>query len=118
MVDLPAIGSLVAKLASSNRTAVQREQPMERKATNLTCPQCRGPLDEERQGKIVEYRCRVGHSYTPLAMEDDHRDTVERSLWSAIVALEETADIADCSPPSLDLGLWRKRTLNARRRKF
>jgi two-component system chemotaxis response regulator CheB len=95
VADLLAIGGLVATFASSDGIAIRREEPMERKASHLTCPECRGPLEEERQGKIVEYRCRVGHVYTPLAMADDHRDTVERSLWATIVALEEAAEIAD-----------------------
>jgi two-component system chemotaxis response regulator CheB len=92
---LPAIGPLVAKLSTSERSSSRREEPLETRPSRLTCPECRGPLAEERQGRIVEYRCRVGHSYTPLAMQADHRDTVERSLWSAIVALEEAADIED-----------------------
>lgn len=95
VADLPMIGGFVAKFASSDRIAIRREELMEIKPSHLTCPECRGPLEQERQGKIVGYRCRVGHSYTPLALEDDHRDTVERSVWSAIVALEEAADIAD-----------------------
>ena len=44
---------------------------MEKRTTGLTCPECRGPLSEERQGRIVEYACGVGHRYTPLAMEDE-----------------------------------------------
>jgi hypothetical protein len=45
-----------------------------------------GPLREERQGKIVEFACRVAHRYTPLAMEGEHQSTVERSLreWEAM----------------------------------
>jgi two-component system chemotaxis response regulator CheB len=74
---------------------------MEKTPTDLTCPECRGPLSEERQGKIVEYSCRVGHRYTPLAMESEHHDTVERSLWSSVVALEEAADIAQQLAPEL-----------------
>jgi hypothetical protein len=34
-------------------------------------------------------------------MEDEHRDTVERSLWSTIVALEQAADIAELLAPEL-----------------
>jgi two-component system chemotaxis response regulator CheB len=74
---------------------------MERRSSALTCPECRGPLWEERQGNIIEYRCRVGHAYSPLTMESEHHDTVERSLWSTIVALEEAADIAETLAPEL-----------------
>jgi two-component system chemotaxis response regulator CheB len=101
VAPLPGIPSLLAKLAITERTAIQKVEPMETKPSQLTCPECRGPLSEERQGNIVEFRCRVGHAYTPLAMENDHRDTVERSLWASIVALEEAADIAELLAPEL-----------------
>ena len=74
---------------------------MEKSQTALTCPECRGPLSEERQGRIVEYACRVGHRYSPLAMKKEHQDTVERSLWAALVAIEEAADIAERLAPEL-----------------
>jgi hypothetical protein len=34
-------------------------------------------------------------------MEDEHHETVERSLWSTIVALEEAAEIAELLTPEL-----------------
>jgi two-component system, chemotaxis family, protein-glutamate methylesterase/glutaminase len=101
IVPLPAIGALLAQLATTDRGATQKDEPMERKLSELTCPECRGPLTEERQGQIVEFRCRVGHVYSPLAMEDEHCNTVERSLWSTILALEEAAEIAELLAPEL-----------------
>jgi two-component system chemotaxis response regulator CheB len=102
VVPLPQIAAVVSALANTERKAPEREELMEKRPTNLTCPECRGPLSEERQGKIVEYTCRVGHRYTPLAMADEHRDTVERSLWASLVALEEASDIAEKLAPELD----------------
>jgi two-component system chemotaxis response regulator CheB len=101
VVPLEAIPALISRLAITERDRTKREEVMEKRTTGLTCPECRGPLSEERQGRIVEYACRVGHRYTPLAMGDEHQDTVERTLWSSIVALEEAADIADTLAPQL-----------------
>jgi two-component system chemotaxis response regulator CheB len=101
VVPLQQIARVVAGLAVKDRTAIERDEPMEKTPSQLTCPECRGPLSEERQGKIVEYSCRVGHRYTPLAMENEHRDTVERTLWSSVVALEEAADIIEQLAPEL-----------------
>jgi two-component system chemotaxis response regulator CheB len=101
VLPLTQIADVVSKLAQTDRPASRKEEPMEKKSSDLTCPECRGPLREERQGKIVEYECRVGHRYTPLAMENEHHDTVERSLWSAVVALEEAADITERLAPEL-----------------
>ena len=97
VVPLSHIGRFVADLVGTERIAAVKEEPMSRTPSDLTCPECRGPLWEERQGRIVEYTCRVGHRYTPLAMEAEHRITVERSLWSSLVALEEAAEIAEAN---------------------
>lgn len=101
ILALPLIAGLVSELAIKERIAIGKEAPMERRSSALTCPECRGPLWEERQGNIIEYRCRVGHAYSSLAMQSEHHDTVERSLWSTIVALEEAADIAETLAPEL-----------------
>ncbi len=74
---------------------------MERKLVDLTCPECRGPIWEERQGRIVEFRCRLGHAYSPLAFLKDYQDTLERTLWSTAVALEEAANISEKLAPEL-----------------
>jgi len=95
VAPIPQIAALVTELTHSERRGIEREEPMEKTPSQLTCPECRGPLSREQQGKIVEYSCRVGHRYTPLAMENEHHDTVERSLWSSVVALEEAADISE-----------------------
>jgi two-component system chemotaxis response regulator CheB len=101
VVPLRDIAGVVSRLARNDRDTTVKEEPMEKRATALTCPECRGPISEERQGKIVEYTCRVGHRYSPLAMKNEHHDTVERSLWASVVALEEAADIAERLAPEL-----------------
>lgn len=93
ILPLEQVGATLARLANEEHQAMKKEQPIERTAVKLTCPECRGPLTEERQGAIVEYRCRVGHVYSPLTMAAAHQETVERELWAAVVALEEAADI-------------------------
>jgi two-component system chemotaxis response regulator CheB len=94
VLPLHEIAPFLAKLGSMVRTASTLKEVMERTKIDLTCPECRGPLWEEREGRIVEYRCRVGHRYSALHMAQEHEETVERSLWSTIVALEEAAEIA------------------------
>ena len=72
-----------------------QDEPLQKAFSGVTCPECRGPIWEERRGRIVEYRCRVGHAYSPLALAQEHQEAVERTLWSTLVALEEAADIAE-----------------------
>ncbi len=60
--------------------------------TPYTCPECGGALWEHAvSGKLLRFRCRVGHAYTPeiLAAEQEHG--LELVLWSALRALEENA---------------------------
>jgi two-component system chemotaxis response regulator CheB len=101
IVPLRNVAGVVSRLARTERDAIKKDEPMEKRVTALTCPECRGPISEERQGKIVEYACRVGHRYSPFAMKNEHHDTVERSLWASVVALEEAADIAERLAPEL-----------------
>ena len=61
--------------------------------TGLTCPECRGPLSEHEDGTLTELRCRVGHLYSLESAVAAHADTQERTLWSAVVALEEGASL-------------------------
>lgn len=61
--------------------------------TGFTCPECRGPLWEHKEGQLVRYRCRVGHAYSEEAMVDSQNSTVEAALWTALEVLEERAEL-------------------------
>jgi two-component system chemotaxis response regulator CheB len=103
ILELDEIIETIPGLCSRARThtIMETEQPHERTLIKWTCPECRGPLWEEREGDIVEYRCRVGHTYSPAALAAEHEQTVERTLWSSVVALEEAADITEQLGPEL-----------------
>jgi len=64
-----------------------------------TCPECRGPLTEAREEHLREYRCLVGHAYSPSSLLQAHSETQERALWAAVVALEEAAKLVDAIAP-------------------
>lgn len=63
--------------------------------TKLTCPDCRGALERTQDGKFLQYRCRVGHTYSAETAVAAHASTEENTLWAAVVALEEGADLWD-----------------------
>jgi two-component system chemotaxis response regulator CheB len=61
--------------------------------SSFTCPECGGALWEMKSGKLLRYRCHVGHGYTVetlLAAQSEH---LEDALWSALRALEESAEM-------------------------
>lgn len=59
--------------------------------SGVTCPECRGPLWESEYGKLKHFHCLVGHQYSFEVLVEQHAVTTERTLWSAILALEEEA---------------------------
>lgn len=61
--------------------------------TKLTCPDCRGALERLQDAKLLQYRCRVGHTYSAETAIAAHASTEEITLWKAVVALEEGADL-------------------------
>ncbi|HVW07167.1 MAG TPA: chemotaxis protein CheB [Bryobacteraceae bacterium] len=96
-VNLANMGPLLLRLATGQgeqqRTRVQNPA-MEPKLTDLTCPDCRGTIWEVPRGRGSEFRCRVGHTFSPRTMLAEHSATQERALYSAAVALEEGASLA------------------------
>lgn len=57
----------------------------------FACPDCHGVLWEVQEGKLLRYRCRVGHAYTAEALNVSMSEASEDALWIAMRALEEKA---------------------------
>ena len=76
---------------SSDREDPSRRRP-EGPASGLTCPECSGALWELRDGEVLRYRCRIGHSYSEDAMVVAQGTALEAALWAALEMLEERAE--------------------------
>lgn len=61
----------------------------------ITCPECGGNIWRIDDGNLVQFRCRVGHLYSPKAAVSIHSEREENTLWSAAVVLEEGAELAE-----------------------
>jgi two-component system chemotaxis response regulator CheB len=59
--------------------------------SNFTCPECGGSLWELENGKLLRYRCHIGHAYTGESLMAAQTERLEDALWSALRALEENA---------------------------
>ena len=110
-VPVTEMGSLLNSLVGgvSEAAGGDVEAVMSEK-TRLTCPDCHGPIERLKFGPLTEYKCRVGHTYSPGSMLAAHEDAEERVLWSAIESLEEGADLAD----ELDGNLVQERRFSLR----
>ena len=61
--------------------------------TSFVCPECNGPLWETKAGPSLQFRCHVGHAYSPDSLLADHADGLERALWSAVRTFDERAGL-------------------------
>lgn len=79
--------------------AIRGEQPSQQdldrlgEAVPISCPECRGPLWEIRDGDLLRYRCRVGHAFTTETMLEEQSETLEDALYAALNALEERTEL-------------------------
>ena len=96
IAPLDQLASLLVTLAGQPVSSQSEKERtfMEAQRTRLTCPECRGPISKSEEGTVIEFSCRVGHRYSPETFLAAHADTRERTLWAAVVALEEGADVA------------------------
>ena len=66
---------------------------MKRPPSPFTCPDCGGTLWEIKEGRLVRYRCHVGHGFTADSLRDGMNDEIEEALWSALRAIEEAIEL-------------------------
>ncbi|KMO18787.1 glutamate methylesterase [Methylobacterium platani JCM 14648] len=59
----------------------------------ITCPDCGGVLSQLREGRVLRFRCQVGHAYTAEALADAQGDAVENALRIALRVVQERADL-------------------------
>ncbi|UXA08394.1 chemotaxis protein CheB [Mycobacterium sp. SMC-2] len=59
--------------------------------SGYTCPDCNGSLVSISEGN---FRCRVGHAWTPDALLGARDDEVEYALWVALRSLQEKTRLA------------------------
>jgi len=59
----------------------------------LACPSCRGALSELPRGRLLRYRCHIGHAFTPQSLILAQELETERLLEGALSLMEERADL-------------------------
>ena len=99
VLNMAEMAPLLSKLACGSNLEVEMESrpksTMEGAHFNgLTCPECRGPLWEEPQPNPKAFACRVGHRYSFESLLEQHAVATERTLWTALLAVEEEIILA------------------------
>jgi two-component system chemotaxis response regulator CheB len=101
----PLLAHLVnGKMAEHSKTSSSRRENSEaterptpgplKRPMLLSCPDCNGVLQEFGEGKLMRFRCQVGHEFSPDGLVEAQNDEVERALWTAVRALLESAAVA------------------------
>ena len=63
------------------------------KPSVYACPECHGALWEFDEEGILQFRCRVGHSFTSEGLLSEHDSDLEATLWAALRSLEENVSL-------------------------
>jgi two-component system chemotaxis response regulator CheB len=107
-VPLAKMGPLLIRLATTSnipkskkgvsRTEKRFMAPKEMEKefglpTSFVCPECNGPLWETKPGACLQFRCHVGHAYSPDSLLADHADGLELALVTAVRTLDERAGL-------------------------
>ena len=71
----------------------ERDERLSGAPSVFTCPDCNGTLWELQEGDLLHFRCRVGHAFSEDGMHNGYSESVEAALWSAVRALEESAQL-------------------------
>jgi two-component system, chemotaxis family, protein-glutamate methylesterase/glutaminase len=64
--------------------------------SQVSCPECHGPLWEIADGGLLRYRCQVGHAYTGEALLTAQADEIESTLWRLLRSHQDRANAARC----------------------
>jgi two-component system, chemotaxis family, protein-glutamate methylesterase/glutaminase len=62
--------------------------------SDVVCPICQGSLTEGQLTGMTTFRCHVGHAFSPAALVAEQAESLERALWAAVRALEESSRMA------------------------
>ncbi len=88
--DIPKRKTGVSRMTKRSLRPKEMEQDFGQ-PTSFVCPECNGPLWETQGGSSLQFRCHVGHAYSPNSLLADHADGLERALWSAVRTFDERA---------------------------
>jgi two-component system, chemotaxis family, protein-glutamate methylesterase/glutaminase len=98
-VELAGLLARLAALPAGQETPVDSfVQQLEGKElgvrAEVVCPICEGVLTEAQPGVFQHFRCHVGHAFSLESLVREQSEELERTLWAAVRALEESAALS------------------------
>jgi len=83
-----------AKVEMVDHAIMQMEGDELGQNSHIVCPLCQGALTEAHLKDLTTFRCHVGHAFSPAALLAEQAESLERAMWAAVRALEESAALA------------------------
>jgi two-component system chemotaxis response regulator CheB len=92
---VPVASNLIyeVNIASGGRGSMSEMDRIGRRSV-FTCPDCHGVMWEINEGKLVRYRCHVGHAYLAEVMSLALDENLKQAFGTALRALEERVALA------------------------
>ena len=104
ILPVAEIGPMIVRLTREPARAVPQATPSRELLelegdepglrSDVVCPICQGALTEGQLAGVTTFRCHVGHAFSPSALLAEQAESLERALWAAARALEESARMA------------------------
>lgn len=91
-VQVPTDIELEVEIATGERIDSDSLRPIAGPAP-LTCPSCGGVMSKIRTGKVLRFRCQVGHAMTAEVLAREQEDAVDEALRVALRVIEERAEL-------------------------
>jgi len=68
--------------------------PHQGKPSVFVCQECLGTLWEAENHNLLQFQCRVGHSFSAETIYNEQAENMEKAMWTAVRALQEHADMS------------------------
>jgi two-component system chemotaxis response regulator CheB len=115
ILPVAEIGPTIARLTRAPPGVVPLRQPSRELLelegdepglrSDVVCPICQGSLTEGQLAGVTTFRCHVGHAFSPGALLAEQAESLERALWAAARALEESARMAKRMASDTQIGI-------------
>ncbi|MBV9603607.1 MAG: chemotaxis protein CheB [Solirubrobacterales bacterium] len=97
VVPAALVGSTIASMingedpppSARKDDPVSDPEPPDAGPVAAVCPECGGVLTERTEAGVLQWRCKVGHRYSPETLIDAQAEDVEAALWAAVRALTD-----------------------------
>jgi two-component system chemotaxis response regulator CheB len=98
-VDLPELlirltATPSARTAEPDVVIRQLEGDQLGEPARVVCPICQGVLTEAHAGRFEHFRCHVGHAFSLESLVREQSEELERAMWAAARALEESSTLS------------------------